>query len=148
MLGELIVATAEASFEELEPRFKSLERQLLAGTPSRFERREIRRRFAERLFSEAFGRDCPWSVFGRVLRRIQRLGYSNVERRYHVATFYALWCGRHPEHDSREARLLLDEVEARIRRLPRRNVSREEMLKGLAEVRAQTGFQAGLPPRG
>lgn len=139
-LGELVVSTSMDSFEELEPKFKTLERRLLARSSSAFERREIRRRIAEALLTQSFANDCAWAVFKRALRRIQRLGYSSVDRRYHVAAIYALWCERHPEHDRREARFLLDEAEERIRRLPRRNVSREEMLKGLAEVRAQTGF--------
>jgi hypothetical protein len=108
-----------------------------------FERREVRRRIAEALFTEAFGRNCPWSVFGRTLRRIQRLGYTDVERRYHVASLYAQWCGAHPEHDARKARRALDEVERRIRCLPRGNRRREELRVRLSELRARTGFQSG-----
>jgi hypothetical protein len=102
---QLIVATQDDSFEELEARYKALERNLLKSVvKTDFERKELRRRVAERLFTEAFGHDSPWPVFGRALRRIQRLGYSNVERRYHVACLYAMWCERHPEHDPRDAR--------------------------------------------
>lgn len=139
-LERLLVTTLDDSYEVLAPKFKALERRLLAATTSNLERRELRRRIAEQLFSEAFARNCPWPVFGATLRRIQRLGYSNLERRYHVVTFYALWCGRHPEHDAREVSLLMEDLERRIGRLPRRRLLRRGLSKGLAEVRAQAGF--------
>ncbi|WP_224248627.1 hypothetical protein [Hyalangium gracile] len=139
-LEQLLATTLDDSYEQLEPRFKKLEKQLLAAAASDFERTEIQRRIAERLFSEAFARNCPWPIFSRPLRRLQRLGYSNLERRYHVVTFYALWCGRQPDHDSREARRLLEDLEGRIRRLPRGGRLRRGLSKGLEEVRAQAGF--------
>lgn len=139
-LDTTLLATMNDSYEELEPKFKALERRLLAREDSDFMRRAIRRRIAERLFTEAYARNCPWPVFGRTLRRIQRLGYSDVERRFHVAALYANWSHRHPEHDSREARELLDEAERRIQRLPRDHVYREELLNNLRALRARTGF--------
>lgn len=139
-LDAILVATMNDSFAELEPKFKALERRLLALEDSDFMRRAIRRRIAERLFTEAYARNCPWSVFGRTLRRIQRLGYSDVERRFHVAALYANWSQSHPEHDNREARELLDEAERRIQRLPRGHLYRMELLKNLEELRARTGF--------
>jgi hypothetical protein len=141
-LDAIVVATFKDSYEELEPRFKALERRLLAREDSDFMRREIRRRIAERLFTEAHARNCPWPVFGPTLRRMQRLGYSDVERRFHVAALYAVWSQRHPEHDPREARELLDEAERRIRRLPRGHPYRLELLENLGELRTRTGLGA------
>jgi hypothetical protein len=143
-MEQLLVTTFAESFETLEPRFTQLERHLLRSVvKTEFERRELRRRIAEALFTEAFGRDCPWPIFGRLLRRIHRLGYTDVERRYHVACLYAQWCRNHPEHDDRGARRLLDDAEKRIRRLPRGNQRREELLVSLSQLRARTGFQSG-----
>lgn len=141
-LGRLIVATMDDAFEQLEPKFKALEKQLLASAPSQFERREIRRRIAEELFNQAFSLNCPWPVFGRTLRRIQKLGYTDVERRYHTAALYALWCREHPEHDDRQARRMLDEAERRLLRLPRDHIRRTERLKRLEDLRARTGFHS------
>lgn len=143
-LDAIVVATFKDSYEELEPRFKSLERRLLAREDSASMRREIRRRIAERLITEAYARNCPWAVFGPTLRRMQRLGYSDVERRFHVAALYAVWSKRHPEHDGREARELLDEAERRIRRLPRGHQYRVELLENLRDLRTRTGF--GVAP--
>lgn len=145
-LDEILLATGEDTYEELAPKFKALERQLLAREDSNFMRREIRRRIAERLFTEAFARNSPWPVFERTLRHIQRLGYSDVERRYHIAALYALWSWTHPEHDSREARELLNEAERRIQRLRRDHPYRVELLKRLADLRARTGFAAAPAP--
>jgi hypothetical protein len=146
-VDQLLVKTAGDSFEELEPRFKALELSLLRSVvKTAYERQEVRRRIAETLFTEAYGRNCPWPVFGRTLRRIQRLGYSNVERRYHVACLYAQWCRRHPQQDDHEARRMLDEAERSILRLPRTHPLREWLQKELAGARARTGFQPTTPP--
>ena len=146
-LDQALVSSFKDSFEELEPRFKSLERHLLRSVvKTAYERQEVQRRIAETLFTEAYGRNCPWPIFGRTLRRIQRLGYSNVERRYHVACLYAQWCRRHPQHDDRQARRMLDEAELSIRRLPRGSNLREGLLKALSGARARTGFQPRAVP--
>lgn len=146
-ITQLLVTTFEESLAEQEAAFRALERHLLRSVVrTQFERQEVRRRIAERIYTEAFGHDCPWPVFKRALRRIQRLGYSNVERRYHIACLYALWCHRHPEHDSREARRLLDETERSLLRLPRSSPLRQALLKALATKRRETGLLP-LPQR-
>ncbi len=146
-LERTLVDSFNDSFEELEPKFKALESRLLRSVvKTKYERQEVQRRIAETIFTEAYGRNCPWHVFGPTLRRIHRLGYSNVERRYHVACLYARWCQRHPQHDKREARRMLDETERSIRRLPHENSLRQWLLRALPELRAQTGFQAGTTP--
>jgi hypothetical protein len=139
-LGQCIVATAQDSFEELEPKFKALQRRLVATAASESERREIRRRIAEELVNAAFGLNCPWPVFRQALRRIQRLGYTDAERRYHIAALFALWCQHHPRHAA-EAGRLLDEAERRLRRLPRQHLHRTELLGQLVELRARTGLR-------
>ena len=146
-LEQTLVASFDDSFEALESRFKVLERHLLRSVVrTAYERQEVQRRIAEAIFTEAYGHNCPWPVFGRTLRRIHRLGYSNVERRYHVACLYARWCQRHPQHDNREARRILDETERSIRRLPHGNSLRKWLLSSLSELRVQTGFQSGATP--
>jgi len=136
-LGLLIAATSGDSFEQLEPKFKALQRRLLASSTSGFERLEIQRRIAEELVNAAFGLNCPWPIFSRALRRIQRLGYTDVERRYHIAALYALWSQAHPER-APEARRMLDEAEQRLLRLPRGHVYRTELLAQLVELRTRT----------
>ena len=140
-MGLALVAAADAPFEEVEASMRSFERRMLEAAGGAWERRELRRRIAEDLLTEAFGRNEPWPVFGRMLRRIQRLGYSHVERRFHVAALYALWCRAHPEHDSTSARRLLEEAERSALRLPRGHVRRKQILGSLASIRARAGFQ-------
>lgn len=143
-VDQLLVKTFGDSFEELEPKLKALERRLLHSVvKTKYEHQEVRRRIAETIFTEAYGRNCPWHVFAPTLRRIQRLGYSNVERRYHVACLYAQWCRRHPQHADHEARRMLDEVERSVLRLARGNRLREALLTDLAELRTRTGLLQG-----
>lgn len=141
----LLAATFNDPFEQLESKFKTLEQRLLRSVvTTERERREVRRRIAETLFTQAFSRGTPWPIFGRTLRRIRRLGYSHVERRYHVACLYAQWCQEHPEHDDRSARRLLDEAERSILRLPRHHPRRQSLLARMADLRLRTGFQSGI----
>lgn len=143
---QLIAETEDEPFEVAESKYRALQRRLLRShVKTAFERQELRRRIAERVFTEAFTSECPWSVFKRTLRRIRRLGYSNVERRYHVAVLYALWCARHPEHDRREALRLLDETERALVRLPRSNTLRKALWEALTQKRRETGLLPALP---
>lgn len=145
-LGQLIVATSNDSFAELEPKFKALQKRLVATASSETERREIRRRIAEELVNAAFGLNCPWPIFGRTLRHIQRLGYTDVERRYHIAALFVLWSQQHPDQ-APKARRLLDEAEQRLLRLPHQHLYRRELLERLAKLRARTGLRWSDAPR-
>lgn len=143
-LGKALVAGAGAPFAEVEALMRGFERRMLKAAGNRWERIELKRRMAETLFTEAFGRNEPWSVLGRMLHRIQRLGYSHVERRFHVAALYALWSREHPEHAPR-ARRLLDEAVQRALRLPREHARRKQIIGSIADIRARAGFEP--PPK-
>jgi hypothetical protein len=137
-IDQLIVSSFNDSYSELESKCRTLERKLLLMVVRTVtERREIKRRIAEILFTEAFAREVAWPEFRRALWRIQRLGYSHVERRYHVASLYSQWCHEHPGHDASGGRQLLDEAERSIQRLPRRSRTRVGLLKELAKLRAR-----------
>ena len=137
-IDQLRASSFDDSYAELESRFRALEQRLLLQVArTATERRELKRRIAETLFTEAFARQAAWPEFSRALRRILRLGYSHVERRYHVASLYAQWCHEHPEHDSSRARRLLDDAERSIQRLPRDSHTRSGLLKELAALRAR-----------
>jgi hypothetical protein len=144
-IDQLLASNFNGSYAELESKFEALEKRFLVEVVrTATERRELKRRVAETLFTEAFAREAAWPEFRRALRRIQRLGYSHVERRYHVASLYVQWCHEHPGHDASEARQLLDEAERSIQRLPRRSPTRAGLLKELAALRARLGT---LPER-
>jgi len=133
---QLLVSSFNDSYATLGSKCRALERSLLRKVvKTANERRELKRRIAETLFTEAFAREAAWPEFGRALRRIQRLGYSHVERRYHVACLYAQWCHEHPGHDASGGRRLLDEAERSIQRLPRDSRTRVGLLKELAALR-------------
>ena len=135
-IDQLRVSAFDDSYAELESKLRSLEQRLLLEVArTATERRELKRRIAETLVTEAFARQAAWPEFSRALRRIQRLGYSHVERRYHVASLYVQWCHEHPEHDSSRARRLLDDAERSIQRLPRASRTRAGLLKEMAALR-------------
>jgi hypothetical protein len=138
-MGKALIAGADTPFEDVEALMRGFERRMLEVAGSRWERGELKRRVAETLFTEAFGRNEPWPVLGRLLRRIQRLGYSHVERRFHVAALYALWSREHPEH-ARRAHRLLEEAVRRARRLPRNHARRRQIEGSLADIRARAGL--------
>jgi hypothetical protein len=144
-MGKALLAGADAPFEEVESLMRGFEKRMLEAAGNRWERSELKRRVAETLFTEAFGRNESWPVLGRMLRRIQRLGYSHVERRFHVAALYALWSREHPEH-ARQARGFLEEAERRALRLPRNHVRRKQIMGSIADIRARAGFVPPQPP--
>lgn len=137
-IEQLLVSSFNGSFAEFESKFRTLERRLLREVVrTANERTEVKRRIAETLFTEAFARGSAWPEFSRALRRIRRLGYSHVERRYHVASLYAQWCHEHSAHDAAGARRLLDEAERSIQRLPRGSRIRAGLMKELAALRTR-----------
>ncbi|WNG50033.1 hypothetical protein F0U60_42360 [Archangium minus] len=105
-IAKLYVALVDAPFEEYERAFLALQRELLALVKTPWEQVETRRRIAEEILLGAFGLNAPWSDFGRALRRIRRLGYTDVERRVHVAILFARWAKGHPEHLPAARRML------------------------------------------
>ena len=93
-ISALYLSLSQAPFEQYEREFLGLQRKLLATSArTEWEQKETRRRIAEEILLGAWSLNSPWEDFGRALRRIRRLGYSNVERRFHVAL---LLPGVHP----------------------------------------------------
>jgi hypothetical protein len=109
-MSRLYVSLLDAPYAQYERELLALQRRFLTSCKSEWERRESRRRIAEELLMGAYLRDVPWEDFKRALRRIQRLGYTSVERRVHVAVLFARWAQLHPEHlPAARAGLLLAE---------------------------------------
>jgi hypothetical protein len=139
-ISGLSVSLAEASFEQYEREFLALQRKLLATlVRAPEERLETRRRIAEEILLGAWGLNSPWPEFGRALRRIQRLGYTDTERRVHVAILFARWAKFHPEHLS-AARRMLDLAERHFQGVPPEDPQYEDMKRSLELIRAEEEF--------
>ncbi|QRK09545.1 hypothetical protein JQX13_05250 [Archangium violaceum] len=139
-LARLYVSLLDASYTQYEREFLVLQRRLLSTCETSWEQLETRRRVAEELLMGAYSRGVPWADFGRALKRIRRLGYSNVERRVHVAILFARWSTLYPEHRP-AARRLLDVAERHFLAAPRDVPLYESMRQSLELIRRDPGFE-------
>jgi hypothetical protein len=139
-LSQLYVSLTHAPFARYEREFLGLQRKLLATLArTEWEQKEIRRRVAEEILLGAWSMNSPWADFGRALRRVQRLGYSNVERRAHVALLFARWARLNTEHLSR-ARRMLDVAEAHLLVLSPKDTQYKDVRRGLELIRQEVEF--------
>lgn len=136
-ISTLYLALSQAPFEQYEREFLGLQRRILA-TPAmtEWERQETRRRIAEEILLGAWSLNSPWEDFGRALRRIQRLGYSNTERRFHVALLFGRWAKLHPEHLHAAGRML-DVAEHHLLGPSSKDVSSKEVTRCLELIREE-----------
>ncbi len=79
---------ADAPYEELKRALLEVEKRWLREAKTEVERQQTRRSIAEDLVSQAYSFDMPWEEFGQWLRRVQRLGFSNLALRVHIACLY------------------------------------------------------------
>lgn len=138
--GELHLALSDASFPDFERAFLSHQRERLRSAASPLERLEVRRRTAEDILTGAFSRTCTWKDLKRALQRIERLGYTDLGRRVHVASLFAQCTGDFPQ-GMKWARRLVDEAERRLRSVRKDHPLREEGLAELARIRRMTGWE-------
>lgn len=136
-ISTLYLALSQAPFEQYEREFLGLQRKLLANPAmTEWERNETRRRIAEEILLGAGSLNSPWEDFGRALRRIQRLGYSNTDRRFHVSLLFARWARLHPEHLPAASRML-DAAEQHLLKLPSKEVPSKEVIRCLELIREE-----------
>ncbi|MFL5347958.1 MAG: hypothetical protein ACJ8AT_24465 [Hyalangium sp.] len=141
--GELIARLRDQPFSILEREMLSLQKRLITMSPSMLDRDELRRRIAEDIYFEAVHRLCPWKEFSRALRRLERLGFGDVERRAFVAGHFVMWASK-SQVCIDEAWKMLDDAERRAQALPRDSLQRENISRFIARVRAEHG-ESGAP---
>jgi hypothetical protein len=127
----LTIGLAGASFEDASRAFEDLLAQGLRAARSARERRELQRRIAEDLLMAADSRKCAWEQFGGCLKRLERLGYTNVERRLVAAAIFVRWARKCDAAREKQAREMLTEAERRVRCLPS-NHPRRASLEAMA----------------
>lgn len=132
-LGRLYVALQDVTLPKYEHEFRRLEARLLPRARGAAERREWSRRVQEELLIGASNLDASSKTMTRLLKRMQRLGYSNVERRVHIAFMYSSWAkGRRRMCPT--ARALLVEAERRVQKL-RGGAERHRLEEALTRAR-------------
>jgi hypothetical protein len=88
---------AKAPYEERRRALLELEKRWLREAATEVEREQLRRGIAEDLVTLAYSFNKPWAEFGKWLRRVQRLGFSNLALRVHVTCLYVQALSRSPE---------------------------------------------------
>ena len=136
----LTLLLRDATVAEKAQAYKDLERSLVKDTSNATDIREIRRRITEDLLVAMS--DGPWALFAPYLRRIERLGYSSLDRRILVCAMVARAVGNSNAGRRKTARLIndLEQRAARSRRLHPK--FREEIEVAIARARSV----ARLPP--
>lgn len=125
---------AKAPYEEVKRALLELEKRWLREAKTEAERQQTRRGMAEDLVTLAYSFNRPWVEFGKRLRRVQRLGFSNLALRVHVICLYVQSLHLFPRQ-AREAWTMLEDTERRVRRLRRENPLREEYLEAIAHAK-------------
>lgn len=125
---------ADAPYEEIKRTLLELEKRWLREAKTEVERQQTRRGIAEDIISQAYSFDMPWEEFGLWLRRVQRLGFSNLALRVHIACLYVQSLHLFPRR-AREAWDMLEDAERRVLRLRKEHFLRKESLHAIAHAK-------------
>jgi hypothetical protein len=115
----------------LRSRLSRVEADLVRRARGRAERRECRRRAAECYLQACLTGRAAWSTSAAALRRLETLGYTNLDRRIH----FAVVLGRYAPRAA--ARVVLARLRGAIRgtkTLPRRSPLRREYVPMMEEL--------------
>jgi hypothetical protein len=139
------LALKNTTFEEAERAYLELEKRLLheaAVTP--WERLEVKRAIAKDIFSFAHGTDVTREQLARSLRRVERLGYSDLWSRVFVANLFVQMVPSFPDK-ARQAFAMLEDAERRLLRVRKNHPVRKDGLRAVAYAR-KVATEAGIAP--
>ncbi|PTL85447.1 hypothetical protein [Vitiosangium sp. GDMCC 1.1324] len=135
--GRLSLSLRNASVDEKIRAYKQLEKRLLTEVRTVVEARELRRRIAEDLIVAAS--DGSWRLFSSCLRRLEKLGYSTMDRRLLACVMSAMASKGSPAGRRKTAELITD-IERRTRGRKYHPALREEIDSTLARARKFAGL--------
>jgi len=140
----LFVSLRDASLPEKVHAYKQFERRRLKDVRTAFEKREALRRIAEDLVMVTS--DGPWRSFSPYLRRLEKLGYSTMDRRLLACVMSAKASKGSPVGVRKTAELIAD-IERRTRGQEYHPALWEEINSALARARRFAGLDSerGLP---
>lgn len=133
-------------FEKAEREYLALQKRLLEGAKTEWERRHIKRLIAHDILNIAHPRAKSWEEFSRVLRRIKGLGFIDLENQVHTACLALLWMSSHDRDRVPMAWAMVEDAERRLRRIRRGHFRREEGLDAIASVKQQMAKKGLTPP--
>lgn len=119
-------------------------KQMQAKARTAYVRREMARRVAEVIISKVCMHPQPEAVLLKELKRMNRLGYSNLEERVHIAAMLGRWIELGKE-DSPEVRPFIADTASRVRRM-RKGRYRKALQESVDRARVRTGMKPGTAP--
>jgi len=135
--GRLILSLRNASVAEQIQAYEQLEKRLLKDEPTATEKRELRRRIAEDLIRVT--REGPWRLFSPYLRRLEKLGYSTMDRRLFACVMAAM-ASKGSLAGRRKTAELIADIERRTRGRKYHPELRWEIDHALARARMFAGL--------
>jgi hypothetical protein len=137
--GRLFRSLRNASVAEQIRAYNQLERRLLKEEPTASEKRELRRRIAEDLVMATS--DGPWRLFSPYLRRLERLGYSTLDRHLFACVMAAM-ASKGSRAGRRKTAELIADIERRTRGRTFHPAHQEEINNALARARMFAGLSS------
>lgn len=135
----------EIPFDVRVAALMDFERRFLREARTRAEREHLMRLTAEDVLVEAWSHGRPWEDFAPWLRRLKRLGFSDLSTRQLIASIYVKSLPSFP-HRARDAFAMLADAECRILRRRKDRPSRQQLLDSSANARQEAARHGIVPP--
>jgi hypothetical protein len=116
-------------------------RRMQAKARTAFVRREMARRVTEVLLSRACMLPEPEATLLLELKRMNRLGFSSIDRRVHIAAMLGRWIEL-GKKDAPMVRPFIADTARRVQRVKRGRFKRELMID-IDQARVRTGMKPG-----
>lgn len=134
-LNVTLLQNDAASLEMGEREYLAFQKKLLRQANDELESQHIRRLVAHSILRLAHSMARTWTEYRKALRRVQRLGYLNVDYQSRAANFTLLWT---TDNDPTRAALgwaMVEDAERRLLRMRRGNPTRKQALTAIANVK-------------
>jgi hypothetical protein len=138
--------TEGGDFETAEREYLRLQKDLIARARTEWARDHIQRLIAQDILNVASIHARNWKQFSRVLRRIEGLGYSDLDARVHTACLTLSWMSSNDQARAPLAWAMLGEAERRLRRVRKGHFLREEGLDSIDAVKKRMARKGLVPP--
>jgi len=140
--GAVLLEARGEDLGTMRKRLAAVEAELSAQSPGSRERLEVRRRAAEHYLNACLCRHASWTTILGALSRLERLGYTNIDRRVR----FAIMLGRYAPPAKRASELVLSRMRLAVRRtkaLPSRSPFRRAYVPIMEGLMASADATSG-----
>jgi hypothetical protein len=141
-----LLGYSKASYETIALTLRDFERRFLSEAQKPAERLHLQRLISSDMLVHAYGDARPWKDFAPPLRRLQRLGFPNLQTHILVACLYVQSLALFPER-AREAFAMLDDAERRVKRMRGKRHIQQQHLDGIMHARQTAEAQGIAAPK-